>query len=198
MPDGVICHTGTLISCSVSLVGKELLIHEQLRNWPRATKHKAFSWTHGGNGLQLSLQARALASKSADSVRPSQKSALFQIAGKLRWIGAENDFKQVEIAHMAANRYFAKLIQPSYTLSTQNQAAGIILGLLGNAGQFDCQADNVNHVQLSSTNGDVEITSAFKVLMKYCIQQSPQHQSVSSDLAYKNLQLSQQLWVYEC
>ena len=94
---------------------------------------------------------------------------------------------------MAANRYFDELIQPSYTLSTQNQATGIVLGLLGNAVQFDCQADNVNHVQLSSTNGDVEITSAFKVLMKYCIQQSPQHQSVSSNLAYKSLQLSQQL-----
>jgi len=44
-----------------------------------------------------------------------RKSAPFRIAGKLR----SNGFKQVQIAYLAVISYLDKLVQPSYTLSTQ-------------------------------------------------------------------------------
>ena len=47
-----------------------------------------------------------------------------------------------------SNSYLDKLVQSSYTLSTQNQATGIALGLPSNACHFDRWTDNVNHEQL--------------------------------------------------
>ena len=57
---------------------------------------------------------------------------------------AENSFKQVDIAHVAAIGYFS----PAYLHTTQNQATGTTLGLLSNACHFDCQTDNTNNEQL--------------------------------------------------
>ena len=46
-------------------------------------------------------------------------SPLFRGAGKLRLWPALNGFKQVLIAYLAKISYLDKLVQPSYTLSTQ-------------------------------------------------------------------------------
>ena len=46
-----------------------------------------------------------------------RKSAPFQITGKLRYINADNNFKQVQKAYLALISYLDKLVQPGYTLS---------------------------------------------------------------------------------
>ena len=49
----------------------------------------------------------------------NEKTALFQIAGKLRGTPTDNGFKQVEIAYLAVISNLERLVPLSYTLSMQ-------------------------------------------------------------------------------
>jgi len=50
---------------------------------------------------------------------PSEKIGTVSNCGKLRCKAADNGFKLVQIAYLAVISYLDKLVQPSYTLSTQ-------------------------------------------------------------------------------
>lgn len=69
--------------------------------------------------------------------------------------------KKVEIAYVIVNSYFDKLVQRSYTLSTQNQATASLWACLAMPVTLTITLFmNSYHV----INGDVEITSGSKEL----------------------------------
>ena len=67
--------------------------------------------------------------------------------------------EQVDIVHVAAIGYFDELVQPTYTLSTQNQATGLWACLA----MLVTLTVNTNNKQL--LQGDVNITSVLKELI---------------------------------